>query len=325
MDTQAFFKLTYGLYVVGVKNKDDFGGCVVDAVMQTTIDPPTLVIALNKGSKTNECIRETKEFTLSVLSETTDPFIIGNFGFQSCRTAKKWEKVPHHFMNGLPVLNNAAACLLCRVTEIKELSTHILFFCDITDAADGEGKALSYTEYQESWKVKVMQAFQSGQCTLTQEKGEKKKGEEEEEHQIYIKQIIEEDNLELIQTETERQKNMNIIIHETFFEIDYMDIPILHYCIMKKAIRCFKFLILNGANTSLELKIDEDNENHEYKWDCMTISICFGEWEMMKILEERGINKLNNPNVWEAAALTHRNNLLKLFQIMIKLIIFKNV
>ena len=34
---------------------------------------------------------------------------------------------------------------------------------------------------------------------------------------------------------------------------------------------------------------------------------------MMKILEERGIGKLNNPNVWEAAALTHRNHLLKQF------------
>ena len=34
----------------------------------------------------------------------------------------------------------------------------------------------------------------------------------------------------------------------------------------------------------------------------MTIVICFGEWEVMKILEERGINKLNNPNVCEAAA-----------------------
>ena len=33
---------------------------------------------------------------------------------------------------------------------------------------------------------------------------------------------------------------------------------------------------------------------------------------MMKILEERGIDKLNNPNVWEAAALTHRNKFLKL-------------
>ena len=32
---------------------------------------------------------------------------------------------------------------------------------------------------------------------------------------------------------------------------------------------------------------------------------------MMKILEERGINKLNNPNVWQAAALSHRNKLLK--------------
>ena len=52
--------------------------------------------------------------------------------------------------------------------------------------------------------------------------------------------------------------------------------------------------------------------NH-YEWDCMTISICFGEWEMMKILEERGMAKLNNPSVWEAAGLTHRNQLLKLF------------
>ena len=32
----------------------------------------------------------------------------------------------------------------------------------------------------------------------------------------------------------------------------------------------------------------------------------------MKILEERVIKKLNNPNVWEASALTHRNKFLKL-------------
>ena len=50
----------------------------------------------------------------------------------------------------------------------------------------------------------------------------------------------------------------------------------------------------------------------KYEWDCISIAVCFGEWVMMKILEERGINKFNNPNVWEAAALTHRNKLLKL-------------
>ena len=142
MDTKALFKLTYGLYVVGVRNGDDFGGCVVDAVMQTTVEPPTLVVSSNKSTRTNECIAKTKEFSLSVLSETTDPFVIANFGFQSCRAAEKWNKVSHRFLNGLPVLNNAAAYLHCRVTDVKELSTHTLFFCDITEAVDGTGKAL---------------------------------------------------------------------------------------------------------------------------------------------------------------------------------------
>ena len=77
-------------------------------------------------------------------------------------------------MNGLPVLDNAAAYLRCRVTEIKELSTHTLFFCDITEAVDGNGKALSYTAYQESWKPKVMEAFKSGKCSQINTKGEKK-------------------------------------------------------------------------------------------------------------------------------------------------------
>ena len=96
-----------------------------------------------------------------------------------------------------------------------------------------------------------------------------------------------------------------------------MNIPILHYCIIKKAIKCFKFLILNGESPYQILSYDtrylSNEQEQQYEWDCMTIAICFGEWEMMTILEEKGINKLNNPNVWEAAALTHRNNLLKLF------------
>ena len=45
----------------------------------------------------------------------------------------------------------------------------------------------------------------------------------------------------------------------------------------------------------------------------MTIGAYFGEIEVMRILEERGINKFNNPNVWEAVALSHRNQFLHLF------------
>ena len=44
MDQTALFKLSYGLYVVGVKNGDSFGGCIVDAMMQVTSDMPPLLM-----------------------------------------------------------------------------------------------------------------------------------------------------------------------------------------------------------------------------------------------------------------------------------------
>ena len=138
-----------------------------------------------------------------------------------------------------------------------------------------------------------------------------------EQYETYIKQIIEEDNFELIQAEAE--KDMNIIVNEIFFEARQIDIPILYYCVMKKAIKCFKFLILNGANPSLELTYVSSNDigllikGEKYEWDCITVAAYFGEIEVMRILEERGINKLNNPYVWEAIALSHRNQFLHLF------------
>ena len=155
-----------------------------------------------------------------------------------------------------------------------------------------------------------------------------------------IKRIIREDNLEEFQKETEQAFNLNVT--ETFFEDENMNIPILDYCVIKKALKCFKFFILIGADPTVKLsqiqstiqpKQQASNQRsrfghfsfrrkqnqpnvqpkQHYEWDCISIAICFGEWEMVKILEERGIKKQNNTKVWEAAALTHRNNLLKLF------------
>lgn len=177
MDSKALFKLTYGLYVVGAENEGRLGGCVVDAVMQTTVTPNALVLCCCKGGWTSRALRETKDFSLSVLPEDADPFTIANFGFQSSLNVDKWDRVAHKTVANLPVLEHNAAYLICRVTDFKELSTHILFFCDILDASNGNAKALSYTEYQESWKPRVMDAFKAGAqpaAVKSTAKGEKK-------------------------------------------------------------------------------------------------------------------------------------------------------
>jgi len=163
MDKSALYKVSYGLYITGVQNGAGYGGCVVDAFMQTTDQtadaPATAVLCSMRNTRSNALIQERGVFTLSVLPAGVDPLLIAIFGFQSARNTEKWVHVDYTERNGLPVLGCACAGMMLRTTGSRELSTHTLFFCDIEDAWSGEGEPLLYAEYQRSLKPAAMAAF----------------------------------------------------------------------------------------------------------------------------------------------------------------------
>lgn len=162
MDPKALYKISYGLYVVGTKMDGKYAGCIIDAFIQSTSMPvPTVILCSIQANQTNTAIKQTGEFTVSVLGTDVDPFIIGNFGFQSGRNAEKWGNVPHQIKDELPVLDKAIAYLRCKVIDAKELSTHTAFFCEVTDAWLGEGEPLIYGNYQKDMKSKCMEAFKA--------------------------------------------------------------------------------------------------------------------------------------------------------------------
>lgn len=162
MEIKALEKLTYGLYVLGVEGEKGYGGCIVDAVMQATMeDHPVLLISLIKRNYTPECLKQTGEFTLSVLREDCDPLLIGLFGFQSARSADKWSGAHHELWHGLPVLRQGcAAAIYGKVDEVRELSSHTLFICRAEDAALGDGQPMVYADYMSQGKAGAMKAFQ---------------------------------------------------------------------------------------------------------------------------------------------------------------------
>ena len=162
MDNTALFKLTYGLYVVGVKNGSGFGGSVVDAVAQvSSAETPNLILSSMKRNYTNELIHTEREFTLSVLPGNVDPFVVANFGFQSARTVDKWANVSHEIKDGLPVLTDTAACIRCKVIDLREFETHTMFITDVVDAWPGGNDSLPlvYENYQRDMKDLAFAAF----------------------------------------------------------------------------------------------------------------------------------------------------------------------
>ena len=136
MDVTTLFNMSYGLYIIGVKDGDRKAGCVVNTVTQSTSSPVTLTVCVNKDNYTNECIKRTKEFAVSILSEHTKESTFGIFGFSSSRDKDKFSEVPYGLTHsGQPYINEGATGYIqCKVINFVDNYTHTIFIAEVQEA-----------------------------------------------------------------------------------------------------------------------------------------------------------------------------------------------
>ena len=77
MDQTVLYDLSYGVYVAGSLDGTRPVGCVANTAFQVTAEPMTVGVSLNKLNYTEDCVRKSGYFTLSVLSENTPQEVIG--------------------------------------------------------------------------------------------------------------------------------------------------------------------------------------------------------------------------------------------------------
>ena len=136
MDIQAFFKLSYGLYVVSARSGEKKYGCIVNTLQQVTAEPPMLSVAVNKNSVTAKAILDSGRFCGTVLTETADLHLIGTFGFKNSEAVDKFAAFStKEDENNIPYLTeHAAARYSCEVAGTLDLGTHILIIGKVTEA-----------------------------------------------------------------------------------------------------------------------------------------------------------------------------------------------
>ena len=144
--------LSYGMYAIGVKGKERPSACIVNTVFQITSSPAMVAVSVNRDNYTNQCVKETGEFTVSVLSEDTSGTVIGALGFNSGRTIDKLKNVRHKVLReGVPVLKENICCwFLCKVKNTVETSSHTIFLAEIVAGSEkAKGKPMTYAYYRE--------------------------------------------------------------------------------------------------------------------------------------------------------------------------------
>ena len=158
MDLTAFFKMSYGLYVVSAADGDDRAACLINTATQVTAEPVRLTVAVNKDNVTAGVIERAGAFTVTVVDKTADMPYIGNFGF---RTSASFDKFQAYGCEtsavGSPYSpQHVCAVISCKLIDKVDVGTHYIFVGEVADAEKiGSEEPMTYSYYHSVLKGKT--------------------------------------------------------------------------------------------------------------------------------------------------------------------------
>lgn len=153
MDKAAFYKLSYGLYVVSSRKDDLFNGQIANTTFQVSSEPPTIAVGINKQNLTHEYIQASGKFAVSAISKSVPMQFIGLLGFKCGRDINKFEKLNIRIgKTGVPiVLDHAVAYIEAEVVNEMDCGSHTIFVGRVRDCGilNADEEPMTYAYYHE--------------------------------------------------------------------------------------------------------------------------------------------------------------------------------
>jgi flavin reductase (DIM6/NTAB) family NADH-FMN oxidoreductase RutF len=139
-------QIPYGIYVVGVRGNgtgDGFNALIVSWMTQCSFDPPLLMIAVRKPSRSYDLVKQGEAFSVNFIDKS-DRRLARQLVKPADRAGDKLGKVGHvEEETGAPILRKAFAYLECKVREIHEPGDHAIVIGQVVNAGrHGSGEPL---------------------------------------------------------------------------------------------------------------------------------------------------------------------------------------
>ena len=130
-----------GVTVITARSDGERYGTTASAVTSLSLEPPMLLICMNKQSETGRAVAAAGHFAVNILGadqiDLAERFARkGGDKFDGVPTTPgQW---------GEPLFDEAVATLECRVTEQMTAATHYVFFAEVVSATARGGAPLAY-------------------------------------------------------------------------------------------------------------------------------------------------------------------------------------
>lgn len=130
-----------GVTIITTRHEGIDYGLTASAVSSLSLDPPMLLICVNKTSSTQKAIAQSQIFAVNILREDQS-----EMAHQFARShLDKFGGVSVSYGElGAPLLGGTLATIECRVTEEVVGGTHSVFLAEVHSAQATEGMPLTY-------------------------------------------------------------------------------------------------------------------------------------------------------------------------------------
>jgi flavin reductase (DIM6/NTAB) family NADH-FMN oxidoreductase RutF len=130
-----------GVTVVTVRDGDGFRGMTANSFTSVSLDPPLLLVSVDRRNRTHDLLTEGEPFAVNVLSEAQQCWS-DRFAGRHGDVQHQFDDIPHTVTAaGVPIIAEAPAVFACRVVAIHEAGDHSLFIGQVEEIVQEPGAA----------------------------------------------------------------------------------------------------------------------------------------------------------------------------------------
>jgi flavin reductase (DIM6/NTAB) family NADH-FMN oxidoreductase RutF len=132
---QTLGRFASGVTVVTMAQDNETHGITVSAFLSVSLEPPLILVSVDKKAHSHERILKTERYGVSILSEGQQA-ISNHFAGRDPEVTPEFDH-----LDGFPVLKEALAQLVCKVVQTVDAGDHTLFIGQIEHLAWQEDTA----------------------------------------------------------------------------------------------------------------------------------------------------------------------------------------
>lgn len=138
---KALRTFSSGVTVVTLRDGDTLHGITVSAFSSLSLDPPLVLVCVDKGATAHDSFARAGKFVVNILAESQED-VSNNF---ASRAEDKFDKATwHEGVLGIPVIDGALGVVECLLHESLPGGDHTIFVGRVVASSASEGRPLLY-------------------------------------------------------------------------------------------------------------------------------------------------------------------------------------